>query len=111
MFRRSLTLKMEAARSFETFVSYHIATWLHNPEDLDLNLRRRERLKFCVIYVLYSMTQLRILRQLCECSRTGYVSHSFFSEGFKFPCGTYRLLSMAQNVVSALGHWMGCDVH
>jgi hypothetical protein len=36
---------MEAARSSETLVSYHITTWRHNPEDLDLNLHRRENLK------------------------------------------------------------------
>jgi hypothetical protein len=31
------TLKMEAARSSETFVSYNITAWRHNPEDHDLN--------------------------------------------------------------------------
>jgi hypothetical protein len=31
------TLKMEAARSSETLVSYHSTTWSHNPEDLNLN--------------------------------------------------------------------------
>jgi hypothetical protein len=38
-------LKTEAARSSETSVSYHITTQRHNPEDRDLNLRRREELK------------------------------------------------------------------
>jgi hypothetical protein len=28
---------MEAARSSETMVSYHITAWFHNPEDFDLN--------------------------------------------------------------------------
>jgi len=30
----------------ETAVSYHKITRCHNPEDLDLNLHRRENLKF-----------------------------------------------------------------
>jgi hypothetical protein len=33
----SFTLKMEAARSPETSVSYHNATRRHNPEELDLS--------------------------------------------------------------------------
>jgi hypothetical protein len=31
-------VKMEAARSSETLVSYHNICWRHNPEDIDLNL-------------------------------------------------------------------------
>jgi len=29
----------------ETWVSYHITTWRHNAEELDLNLHRREHFK------------------------------------------------------------------
>jgi len=38
-------LKMEAARTSETLVSYHITTRHHGPEDHDLNIWRRENLK------------------------------------------------------------------
>jgi hypothetical protein len=38
-------VKMEAAWTFETLVSYRITTWRHNPEDFNLNFRRRENLK------------------------------------------------------------------
>jgi hypothetical protein len=40
-----LTLKMEAAKSYETSVSYHNTTLRHEPEDLDLNLYGRENLR------------------------------------------------------------------
>jgi hypothetical protein len=39
------TLKMEAARSSETLVSYHIIARCQHPEDNDFNLHRRETLK------------------------------------------------------------------
>jgi hypothetical protein len=41
--------KMEAVRSSETSVSYHITTWHHNPEDRDLNLHRRENLNVAIL--------------------------------------------------------------
>jgi hypothetical protein len=42
-----MTLNMEAAKSFETLVSYRNPTRIYNPEDLDLdlNLRRLVKLK------------------------------------------------------------------
>jgi hypothetical protein len=39
------TLKNEAASSSETLVSYHNTRRRHSPEDLNLNLHRRENLK------------------------------------------------------------------
>jgi len=57
------TLKMEAARSSETLVSYHI-TWCHNPKDLDLNrsylcfqkLKFWNILKIFITYILWYTT-------------------------------------------------------
>jgi len=38
----SFIVKMEAARSSETVVSYRSITWRHNPECLDLKLHREK---------------------------------------------------------------------
>jgi len=38
-------VKMEAAKPSETLVSHHVAISCHNPEDIDLNLHRRENVK------------------------------------------------------------------
>jgi hypothetical protein len=51
----SEALKMFATSSSETLVSYHNTTQRHNPEDLNLNLHRRESLKtrtrLCCVYL------------------------------------------------------------
>jgi hypothetical protein len=46
------TLKMEAARSSETLVSTTALHCVTAPEDLDLNLHSREKLKFRKMFLL-----------------------------------------------------------
>jgi hypothetical protein len=46
---------MEAARSFEILVSYHITTWHYNPEDSDMNLHCHENL-----FPLFMKTKVRL---------------------------------------------------
>jgi hypothetical protein len=52
LIRETLTLKMEAAKSFEMLVSYCNTTWHHNTEDIDLNLHHCRNLKSCAREVI-----------------------------------------------------------
>jgi hypothetical protein len=45
--------KMEAAKSSEMMVSYHISTGCHNPQDLNLGLHRLEKLKLRIKFNIY----------------------------------------------------------
>jgi len=63
------SMKMEEAWSSETSVCYRITTRRQNPEDLDLNLRRREnfifRNKVQSVYILpYSSSVANIIFEL-----------------------------------------------
>jgi len=51
-FSTHFTLKMEAARSFETLVSYHITTRRHNPQDNDFKPQISYHLafSFCLLF-------------------------------------------------------------
>jgi len=68
------TLKMDAARSSEKLVSYHIATRCQNPEVRDLNLHHRENLKSLSIFFFCSDRVLKnffgLLLSLCTMWRT-----------------------------------------
>jgi len=55
---------MEAARSSETSISYHITTWRQNLEDLDLNIHRREKFKYRLITVLMNLNQSQEIREI-----------------------------------------------
>jgi hypothetical protein len=60
-------LKVEAACTSETSISY-ITTRRHNPEDLDLNLHRREGLKS------RNLLKVKIIKSVYETPTTGKFS-------------------------------------
>jgi len=63
---------MEAARSFETLVSYHFTILCHNPEDNDLNLHHRENVKSRnkVSLVSNYITDILSFMKIHQCGRT-----------------------------------------
>jgi hypothetical protein len=58
-----LTLKMEAARSFETLVSEHIITRRNKPEDLDVDLQHCG-ISYPMSYILLPYVVTRIVKVL-----------------------------------------------
>jgi len=55
-------VKMEAARAFETSVSYRNRTWRHNSEDLGLNLRHPGNPKCRLFLILFCPNDVWCIR-------------------------------------------------
>jgi len=72
-----LRVKLEAAMSSETVVSYHNIAWCHNSEDLGLNFYQCANLKSCVAHTFHeyeiklyvSPKKWLILQKLIHCTK------------------------------------------
>jgi hypothetical protein len=100
---------MEAACTSETLVYYHITTRPHNPEELDLNLHRRENFKSIVAnmldvnYIHSVNMSYRIFKTLyfLECDITWYASilrHQYSSVHTKGEDEVVRVLNQRRHI-------------
>jgi hypothetical protein len=79
-----IALMMEAASTSETSVNSYQTTWRNNPEDSHLHTRRRENLKFHVIYYQLFFVMALFFFTLRVACVDGFISRPFSSYRCKY---------------------------
>jgi hypothetical protein len=67
------TLRMEAGRSSETSVTYHITKWCHNPEEGELHVDRE--ISFCILKFTVTTKPIAVYKDLGLCGTSKQVTH------------------------------------